>query len=91
MNVFGAEKSKNKKLLVLAGWGIPLLFAIPWIVLVDRRYEIDHSNHRQEFLNSSSELKIQIFIMVIFNTKYYQLSNFSTILLGVLWDLDRNL
>ena len=71
MNVFGAEKSKNKKLLVLAGWGIPLLFAIPWIVLVDHRYEIDHSNHRQEFLNSSSELKIQIFIMVIFNAKYY--------------------
>ena len=53
MNVFGAEKSKNKKILVAAGWGIPVLFAIPWIVFIDRRYELDHIEQREMFLNSS--------------------------------------
>jgi len=58
MNVFGAENTLKMRQLACVGWGIPTLFIIPWLVLVDRRYNMEHAAHKEDFHFSRGKIRV---------------------------------
>lgn len=72
MNVFGAEHTLRMRHLLVVGWGIPVLLTIPWIILIDRRYQLKHAELREKFFQSQCKH---------YYTGYYTGYKFSRILI----------